>query len=212
VAFEDIILFYAMFRAAPLSCGLADELIQRKSGQKEFTYPHPLLEAILSESKGLYVYHEQHIYTAVILAGFTFSQANAMRKILAKKIVSKLKEIRAEFLKGAAQKGISEKSAISVFDLMENTCEFSFSKANATTLALLSFRSAYLKAHFPNEFNAATLSIKYGVGDKRHCRQYRGHLVYICKRVMGKNISLFHCIFFVVFYFLPSFYQRQKHC
>lgn len=163
VAFEDIILFHAMFRAAPLSCGLADELIQRKSGQKEFTYPHPLLEAILSESKGLYVYHEQHIYTAVILAGFTLSQANAMRKTLAKKIVSKLKEIRAEFLKGAAQKGISEKSAISVFDLMENTCEFSFSKANATTLALLSFRSAYLKAHFPNEFNAATLSIKYGV-------------------------------------------------
>lgn len=157
--FEDIAIFNAIFHRNPLAYGHADEVIERKNGRMEITYPHPLLEPLLKETCGLFIYQEQIMQAAAIIAGYSMSQANSMRRLLGKAYINDLKKERTQFIKGAGKKGINRESAGHVFDLMKDQYTCTFKRAHALAWALLTFRSAWLKAHFPKEFMEAAMSV-----------------------------------------------------
>lgn len=164
--FEDIIALLAMYRPGPLSSGMVDDFVERKHGRKELAYPHPDLEPVLKDTYGVFLYQEQVMQTANILAGFTMAQADALRKAMGKKIAEVMEKMGKLFVKGSVERGVSETLAQSIFDLMAGFAEYGFNKSHSAAYAVITFRTAYLKAHYPVEFMAAVLSSEINDTDK----------------------------------------------
>ncbi len=156
--FEDLIALNAMFRPGPLEN--IPSYCRRKHGQEPVTYPHPLLESVLGETYGIMVYQEQVMQAGQILGGYSLGGADLLRKAMGKKKPEEMAKHRAIFRKGAAAKGITASVADEVFDLMEKFAGYGFNKAHATAYALLAYRTAYLKAHYPWHFAASLLTIE----------------------------------------------------
>jgi DNA polymerase-3 subunit alpha len=156
--FEDLIALNAMFRPGPLEN--IPSYCRRKHGQEPVTYPHPLLESVLGETYGIMVYQEQVMQAGQILGGYSLGGADLLRKAMGKKKPEEMAKHRAIFRKGAAEKGITAAVADEVFDLMEKFAGYGFNKAHATAYALLAYRTAYLKAHYPWHFAASLLTIE----------------------------------------------------
>jgi DNA polymerase-3 subunit alpha len=156
--FEDLIALNAMFRPGPMEN--IPSYCRRKHGQEAVTYPHPLLEAVLGETYGVMVYQEQVMQAGQILGGYSLGGADLLRKAMGKKKPEEMARHRAIFRKGAAEKGITAAIADEVFDLMEKFAGYGFNKAHATAYALLAYRTAYLKAHYPWHFAASLLTIE----------------------------------------------------
>jgi DNA polymerase-3 subunit alpha len=135
-----------------------DEYIKRKHGKKKIRFDHPLLEKALSDTYGVMIYQEQVMQTANILAGFSLGQADLLRKAMGKKISEIMDEQRKVFLKGTAEREIHPDIAEDVFDQMERFAGYGFNKAHSTAYSQISYRTAYLKAHYPIEFMAANLT------------------------------------------------------
>ncbi len=164
--FEDIIALLAMYRPGPLSSGMVDDFVERKHGRKEMAYPHPDLEPVLKDTYGVFLYQEQVMQTANILAGFTMAQADALRKAMGKKIAEVMEKMGKLFVKGAIERGVDGQLAQSIFDLMAGFAEYGFNKSHSAAYAVVTFRTAYLKAHYPVEFMAAVLSSEINDTDK----------------------------------------------
>ena len=164
--FEDIIALLAMYRPGPLSSGMVDDFVERKHGRKEMAYPHPDLEPVLKDTYGVFLYQEQVMQTANVLAGFTMAQADALRKAMGKKIAEVMEKMGKLFVKGAIERGIDGGLAQSIFDLMAGFAEYGFNKSHSAAYAIVTFRTAYLKAHYPVEFMAAVLSSEINDTDK----------------------------------------------
>ncbi|MGE3521184.1 MAG: DNA polymerase III subunit alpha, partial [Vicinamibacterales bacterium] len=156
--FEDLIALNAMFRPGPLEN--IPSYCRRKHGQEPVKYPHPLLESVLGETYGIMVYQEQVMQAGQILGGYSLGGADLLRKAMGKKKPEEMAKHRAIFRKGAAEKGITAAVADEVFDLMEKFAGYGFNKAHATAYALLAYRTAYLKAHYPWHFAASLLTIE----------------------------------------------------
>jgi DNA polymerase-3 subunit alpha len=154
--FEDIVAANALFRPGPME--RVDEYVMRKHGQKKIDYDHPLLEKILSDTYGVMIYQEQVMQTANALAGFTLGQADRLRKAMGKKITEIMDEQRHFFLEGVEKKKINRRIAEDVFDQIKRFAGYGFNKAHSTAYSLISYRTAYLKAHYPHEFMAANLT------------------------------------------------------
>ncbi len=159
--FDDIIAVNALFRPGPLGSGMVDEFIERKHG-KRVQFPHPDLEPILAPTYGVMVYQEQVMQTAQVLAGYTLGGADVLRRAMGKKMPEEMAKQRAVFLAGARERGVDERKASEIFDTMEKFAEYGFNKSHAAAYALLAYRTAWLKAHFPAEFMAAVLSLAMG--------------------------------------------------
>lgn len=164
--FEDIIALLAMYRPGPLSSGMVDDFVERKHGRKDMAYPHPDLEPVLKDTYGVFLYQEQVMQTANVLAGFTMAQADALRKAMGKKIAEVMEKMGKLFVKGAVERGVSQDLAQSIFDLMAGFAEYGFNKSHSAAYAVVTFRTAYLKAHYPVEFMAAVLSSEINDTDK----------------------------------------------
>ena len=162
--FDDIIAVNALFRPGPLGSGMVDEFIERKHG-KRVQFPHPDLAPILAPTYGVMVYQEQVMQTAQVLAGYTLGGADMLRRAMGKKKPEEMAKQRAIFLAGARQRGVAERLASEIFDTMEKFAEYGFNKSHAAAYALLAYRTAWLKAHFPAEFMAAVLSLAMGNTD-----------------------------------------------
>jgi len=156
--FEDLIALNAMFRPGPMEN--IPSYCRRKHGQEPVTYPHPLLESVLGETYGVMVYQEQVMQAGQILGGYSLGGADLLRKAMGKKKPEEMAKHRVIFRKGAAEKGITAAIADEVFDLMEKFAGYGFNKAHATAYALLAYRTAYLKAHYPWHFAASLLTIE----------------------------------------------------
>ncbi|HUR35806.1 MAG TPA: DNA polymerase III subunit alpha [Vicinamibacterales bacterium] len=156
--FEDLIALNAMFRPGPLEN--IPSYCRRKHGQEPVKYPHPLLESVLAETYGIMVYQEQVMQAGQILGGYSLGGADLLRKAMGKKKPEEMAKHRLIFRKGAAEKGISASVSDEVFDLMEKFAGYGFNKAHATAYALLAYRTAYLKAHYPWHFAASLLTIE----------------------------------------------------
>ncbi len=164
--FADIIPLVALYRPGPLGSGMVTDFINGRHGRKEVKYLHPLLEPILKETFGVILYQEQVMQIVQVLAGFTLGQADLLRRAMGKKKHSILAAQRENFLNGAHSNGIDEALAIEIFDLMAHFADYGFNKSHSAAYAMVAYQTAYLKAHYPNEFMAAMLSSVMGTSDK----------------------------------------------
>jgi DNA polymerase-3 subunit alpha len=156
--FEDLIAIVALYRPGPIGSGMIDEFIKRKKGKIPVKYDLPQLKEILDETYGVILYQEQVMSIANKLANFSMGQADILRKAMGKKRPEEMEKQKETFIQGAIANKISEKKADRIFNLMANFAEYGFNKSHSAAYAYVSFQTAYLKAHFPVEFMAATLS------------------------------------------------------
>jgi DNA polymerase III subunit alpha len=161
--FEDIIALVALYRPGPMD--LIPDFCKRKHGER-FDYPDPRTEVILSETYGIMVYQEQVMQMAQIVGGYSLGGADMLRRAMGKKKAEEMAEHRAIFRAGAAKDGLSEAKADEIFDLMEKFAGYGFNKSHAAAYALLSYHTAYLKAHHTAAFMAANLSLAMDDTDK----------------------------------------------
>jgi len=153
--FEDIIALVALYRPGPMD--LIPDFIRRKHGEK-FEYPHPIVEPVLRETYGIMVYQEQVMQMAQLVGGYSLGGADLLRRAMGKKKAEEMAQQREIFISGALKNGTSKEVAGNLFDLMEKFAGYGFNKSHAAAYALVAYQTAYLKAHHPAAFMAATLS------------------------------------------------------
>ncbi|MFH1913534.1 MAG: DNA polymerase III subunit alpha [Pseudomonadota bacterium] len=164
--FEDIIAMLALYRPGPLGMGMVDEFIKRKHGEVAVSYPHPSLEDTLKPTYGVMVYQEQVMATAMIIANYSLGEGDLLRRAMGKKIAEEMAKQRARFLEGSRENKIDKTVADLIFDTMEKFAAYGFNKSHSAAYALISYHTAYLKAHFPVEFMAALMSTEMNNTDK----------------------------------------------
>ena len=162
--FEDIVALVALYRPGPMD--LIPSFVARKHGREEVQYPDPRVEPILKETYGIMVYQEQVMQMAQIVGGYSLGGADLLRRAMGKKKVEEMAKERAKFREGAAKDGLSGEKADEIFDLMEKFAGYGFNKSHAAAYALVSYQTAWLKAHYPAEFMAATISSDMDNTDK----------------------------------------------
>ncbi len=161
---EDLIALNAMFRPGPMEN--IPSFCARKHGREPIVYPHPLLEPVLAETYGIFVYQEQVMQAAQVLAGYSLGGADMLRRAMGKKKAEEMAQQRQIFRDGAARQGILEPKADEVFDLMEKFAGYGFNKSHAAAYALLAYHTAWLKVHCTVEFYAANMTVELGDTDK----------------------------------------------
>lgn len=164
--FEDIVAMLALYRPGPLGANMVDDFINRKHGISEITYPLPSLENCLKDTYGVIVYQEQVMQIAQVVANYTLGGADMLRRAMGKKDASKMAAERAKFVQGAEANDVSSEKASEIFDLMEKFAEYGFNKSHSAAYALISYHTAYLKAHYKAEFMAALMTSEMGNQDK----------------------------------------------
>jgi DNA polymerase III subunit alpha len=165
-AFEDIIALLALYRPGPIGSGMVDDFINRKHGRLRVKYDHPLLEPILKDTYGIILYQEQVMQIVNRLAGFSLSQADLLRRAISKKVPEIIQQQRKHFVEGCEKNSVDKRIADKIFTLIEFFSNYGFNKSHSAAYALISFRTAYLKAHYPIEFMAALLTSERDNTDK----------------------------------------------
>jgi len=163
--FEDIIALVALYRPGPMD--LIPEFTERKLG-KRVEYLDPRLQPILSPTYGVMIYQEQVMQIAQVIGGYSLGSADLLRRAMGKKKVEEMELQRDFFVSGAIKNGLTKRKAAELFGLMEKFAGYGFNKSHAAAYALIAFQTAYLKAHYPAEFMAATLSADMDDTDKVH--------------------------------------------
>ncbi|HYB66379.1 MAG TPA: DNA polymerase III subunit alpha, partial [Steroidobacteraceae bacterium] len=166
--FEDIVALVALFRPGPLQSGMVDDFINRKHGRSDgpIDYLHPSLASVLKPTYGVILYQEQVMQIAQTLAGYTLGGADLLRRAMGKKKPEEMAQQRSVFTAGAVARGVRERLAEHIFDLMEKFAGYGFNKSHSAAYALLAYQTAYLKAHHAAAFMAAVLSADMDHTDK----------------------------------------------
>jgi DNA polymerase-3 subunit alpha len=166
--FGDIVALVALFRPGPLQSGMVEDFIARKHDTSGATidYLHPDLKPVLAATYGVILYQEQVMQIAQILAGYTLGGADLLRRAMGKKKAEEMAKQRSVFVSGAVARGVREAQATHIFDLMEKFAGYGFNKSHSAAYALLSYQTAWLKAHYPAAFMAAVLSADMDKTDK----------------------------------------------
>lgn len=164
--FEDIIAVLALYRPGPLGSGMVDDFVKRKKGEQEIDYFHDDLREVLDPTYGVIVYQEQVMQLSQIIGGYTLGGADLLRRAMGKKKKEEMDQHRALFTQGAIEKNYDPKLAEKLFDLMAMFAEYGFNKSHTAAYAVISYHTAYLKAHYPACFMAATLSSELDKTDK----------------------------------------------
>jgi DNA polymerase-3 subunit alpha len=157
--FSDIVAFLALYRPGPLQGGVVDDYIRRRHGKGgPVEYPHPMLESILSETYGFFLYQEQVMLTANVMGGYTMAMADGLRKAMGKKKMEEMVKHREIFTQGAVERKVDKKVAGDIFDTMEKFAAYGFNKSHSAAYAIVSYHTAYLKANYRPEYMAALLT------------------------------------------------------
>lgn len=162
--FEDLIALMALIRPGPME--MAPDYISRKHGRTPIEYMHPDMEPILRETYGVALYQEQVIRIANVLAGFSMSEGDGLRKAMGKKLPEEMAKYRDRFVAGCGERGIGRPLATDIFGLIERFAGYGFNKAHSAAYAVIAAQTAYLKANYPVEFMAALLSAEIGNTDR----------------------------------------------
>ena len=168
---EDMIALVALFRPGPLQSGMVDDFINRKHGREQLSYPHPDyqyagLEPVLKPTYGIILYQEQVMQIAQVMAGYTLGGADMLRRAMGKKKPEEMAKQRGGFIEGCANNGIDADLAGNIFDLVEKFAGYGFNKSHSAAYGLVSYQTAWLKAHYPAPFMAAVLSADMHNTDK----------------------------------------------
>jgi len=153
---EDIIALIALYRPGPMN--MVPDFIARKQGREKIVYEVPQLENILQETYGVIVYQEQVMQIASSIGNYTLAEADNLRRVMSKKKASEMDLEQPKFLMGAKKKKIQENKAKRIWEQMETFAEYGFNKSHSTAYSMISYQTAYLKAHYPVEFMAALLT------------------------------------------------------
>jgi len=161
---EDIIALVALYRPGPMAnipvyCDV-------KHGRAKADYAHPMLEPILSETFGVIVYQEQVMQIAKVMAGYALGEADLLRRAMGKKDKKEMDAQRARFIEGAVKNSVPAADADAIFDLLARFADYGFNKSHAAAYAVISYQTAYMKAHYPVEFIAASMSLELSNTDK----------------------------------------------
>ncbi len=162
--FEDIIAIVALYRPGPMDN--IPTFCNRKHGKEDTSVAHKLMEPILRETYGIIVYQEQVMQIAQVLSGYSLGEADMLRRAMGKKIKAEMDAQKSRFLEGAVKNGIGKGLADQIFELLAKFANYGFNKSHAAAYALVSYQTAYLKAHYPHEFLAATMTLDMGNTDK----------------------------------------------
>jgi DNA polymerase-3 subunit alpha len=162
--FEDLVAIVALFRPGPMH--MADDFINRKQGLEAIDYLHPLLEPVLRSTYGVILYQEQVMQIAQVLAGYSLGGADLLRRAMGKKSPEEMAKQRSVFVTGATERGVTDRLAAHIFDLMEKFAGYGFNKSHSAAYALLAYKTAWLKAHFPEAFMAAVMTADMDNTDK----------------------------------------------
>jgi len=163
-AFGDIVALVSLYRPGPMDN--IPMFGDRKNGRAPIEYPHPLLRDVLEETYGIFVYQEQVMKAAQVLAGYSLGEADLLRRAMGKKIQSEMDAQRARFVEGCASNGISPEKASDLFDTIDKFAGYGFNKSHAAGYALIAYQTAWLKAHHRAEFYAASMSFDMSQTDK----------------------------------------------
>ena len=176
--FDDLVALVALFRPGPLQSGMVDDFITRKhaTNKADIDYLHPDLKPVLEETYGVILYQEQVMQIAQVLAGYTLGGADLLRRAMGKKKPEEMAQQREIFITGATDRGVAHPTATRIFDLMEKFAGYGFNKSHSAAYAVLSYQTAFLKAHYPAAFMAAVMSADLDNTDrlvtlKSDCRQ-----------------------------------------
>lgn len=167
-AVNDLIAILALYRPGPMEGGMLDDFIRRKQGKVEVKYDHELLEPILKETYGIIVYQEQVMKSVSALAGFTMAEADKVRKVMGKKVKNPevLDKIKQQFLEGAKKNNVDLDIADKIWGFIVKFAGYGFNKSHSAAYAVISYRTAYLKANYPVEFMTALLTSEKNNSDK----------------------------------------------
>ncbi len=164
--FEEIMELLALYRPGPIESGMVEDFVKRKNKQVEVKYELPELEPILRETHGVILYQEQVMEIASKIAGYTLGQADVLRAAMGKKKEKEMHAQRERFIEGAKARGFSENKATHLFSLCSKFAGYGFNKSHSASYSVISYQTAYLKAHYPVEFMAALLTSITGDSDK----------------------------------------------
>ncbi len=156
--FEDIIAIVALYRPGPLGSGMVDDFIERKKNPDLVRYPHPSLEPVLKDTLGVVVYQEQVMLISQIIAGFTLPEADKLRKAMGKKKMDIIDALEAKFLEGARKNNVDESIAVELYNMIKKFGEYGFNKSHSAAYALVTYQTAFLKAHYRVQYMTALLS------------------------------------------------------
>jgi len=162
--FEDIIAVVSLYRPGPMEN--IPSYINRKHGREKISYMHPFLEDILEETYGIFIYQEQVLRAAQILANFSLGSADILRRAMGKKDKIEMEQQKQSFLEGAKNKNIDVNKANEIFDQISAFAGYGFNKSHAAAYALIAYQTAWIKSNFPHEFFAAMMTIEYNNTDK----------------------------------------------
>ncbi|MFH1193583.1 MAG: DNA polymerase III subunit alpha [bacterium] len=162
--FEDIIAMVALYRPGPMQ--FIDSFIKRKNGKEEITYAHPLMENATKNTYGMTIYQEQVMQISKDMAGFTGGEADTLRKAIGKKNPELMAKMKTKFIEGSVKNGVDESLATKIFGQFEDFAAYCFNRSHASGYAMIAYRTAYLKAHWPNAFMAALMNADSGDLDR----------------------------------------------
>ncbi len=162
--FEDLVAIVALFRPGPMH--MADDFVARKQGEEAIDYLHPKLEPVLRSTYGVILYQEQVMQIAQVLAGYSLGGADLLRRAMGKKKPEEMAKQRSIFVGGAVERGVDERLAVHIFDLMEKFAGYGFNKSHSAAYAVLAYQTAWLKAHYPEAFMASVMSADLDHTDK----------------------------------------------
>lgn len=162
--FEDIVALVALYRPGPMAN--IPTYCARKHGDEVPEYLHPVLEPMLKETFGVIIYQEQVMQIAQVMAGYSLGEADLLRRAMGKKIRAEMEKQRERFVSGSVERGIPKAQADAIFELLAKFADYGFNKSHAAAYALVSFQTAYMKAHYPVEFIAASMTLDMNNTDK----------------------------------------------
>lgn len=183
--FEDIIALVALYRPGPMAN--IPTYCARKHGDEEPEYLHPIIEPILKETFGVIIYQEQVMQIAQVMAGYSLGDADLLRRAMGKKIRAEMEKQREIFVAGSVKNGVPKGQADTIFDLLAKFADYGFNKSHAAAYALVSYHTAYMKAHYPVEFIAASMTLDMGNTDK--LSEFRAEAQRLGIKVEAPNIN-----------------------
>lgn len=194
--FDHLVALLALYRPGPLGSGMVDDFIRRMHNPALIKYDHPLLEPVLKETYGVILYQEQVMKIVSELAGFTLAQADSLRRAIGKKIPEIMDREKKAFLDGASKKGIQQHIAERVWNLIDYFSGYGFNKSHSAAYALISYQTAYLKAHYPIEFMTALLTSEMGNTNKvvKYIEEAKKMGISIKPPSVNESFSEFTCV------------------
>ncbi|MCP4770281.1 MAG: DNA polymerase III subunit alpha [Planctomycetes bacterium] len=193
--YEDIIAVLALFRPGPLGSGLHETYARRKHGEEKVSFQHEILEDILAETYGVLIYQEQIMRVAQFMGGFSLSDADSLRKAMGKKDAAMMGNFEGQFLEGGAERDVPPEIAKEIWDMMVKFAEYGFNKSHSAAYAMVTYQAAWMKAHYPAEFFAASFTYEASDTDKlrsliEDARRHGVHLLPPCVNASDSRFTV----------------------